>query len=320
MDDNAVRGYVQSWNLTMEKRLGSWIGSAGYVATRSVNQLAAIQQNWGPIGEGNAGRVLNRRFGRSVSAVNFGSFGTPKYDSLQAKLDRRFSNGIQMGFGYTWGHGRGYTNEDSGGGIQRFAVPQFYDRMYSRNSQDIRHNFQMTGIYEAPFGRGKKWLTSGPGAWILGGWQLNNLISLYTGQPFTVTAPGASLNAAGSSQVADCIGTPNKLGITGGSGQFYAPDAFAQVTESRFGTCGLNNLSGPGVFNLDLGLFRKFQVSERVDIQFRAEMFNATNTPHFSNPNGDTNSTNFMLATGIRNTGRDGIDERTFRFGLRLGW
>jgi hypothetical protein len=320
MDDNAVRGYVQSWNFTMERRFGSWIGSAGYVATRSVNQLASIQQNWGPIGEGNAGRILNRRFGRSVSAANHGSFGTPKYDSLQAKLDRRFSNGVQMGFAYTWGHARAYTNEDSGAGLRTFAIPTYYDRMYSRASQDIRHNFQMTGIYEAPFGKGKKWATSGPASWILGGWQLNNLISLYTGQPFSVTAPSASLNAAASGQVADCIGEPRKLGITGGSGQFYAPDAFAQVTEARFGTCGLNILSGPGVFNLDLGLFRKFQVTERFDIQFRAEMFNVTNTPHFSNPNGDTNSTNFMLVTGIRNTGRDGIDERTFRFGLRLGW
>ena len=320
MDDNAVRGYVQSWNLTIEKRFGSWIGSAGYVATRSVNQLASIQQNWGPIGEGNAGRILNRRFGRQVSAANHGSFGTPKYDSLQAKLDRRYSNGVQMGFGYTWGHARAFTTEESGAGLRTFAIPTYYDRMYSNADQDIRHNFQMTGIYEAPFGKGKKWATSGPASWILGGWQLNNLLSWYSGQPFTVTAPGTSLNAAASGQVADCIGEPNRLGITGGSGQFYAPDAFAPVSEARFGTCGLNNLTGPGVFNLDLGVFRKFQITERVDLQFRAEGFNMTNTPHFSNPNGDRGSANFMLATGIRNTGRDGIDERTFRFGLRLGW
>ena len=321
MDDNAVRGYVQSWNLTLEKRFGSWIGSAGYVATRSVNQLAALQQNWGPIGEGNAGRVFNRRFGRQVGATNYGSLGTPKYDSLQAKLDRRYSNGIQMGFGYTWGHARAFTSESTGAGVNRFAIPTFYDRMYGRASQDIRHNFQMTGIYEAPFGKGKKWATSGPMSWILGGWQLNNLLSLYSGQPFTVTAPNASLNAAGSSQVGDCIGTPNRLGITGGIGQFFSPEAFAVPTgPARFGTCGLNNLTGPGVFNMDLGLFRKFQITERVDLQFRAEGFNITNTPHFSNPNGDTNSPNFMLVTGIRNTGRDGIDERTFRFGLRLGF
>ena len=82
----------------------------------------------------------------------------------------------------------------------------------------------------------------------------------------------------------------------------------------------MNTLAGPGVFNLDFGLFRKFDVTEKVDVQFRAEMFNVTNTPHFSNPTGNVTSGNFMLATGIRNTGREGIDQRFFRFGLRIGW
>ena len=138
--------------------------SVGYVATRSVNQLVRFEQNWGPIGEGNAGRVLNQRFGRTAGALNHGSLGTPKYDSLQAKLDRRYSNGIQLGFGYTWGHARAFTSEDSGAGTNRFAIPEFYHRMYGRANQDIRHNFQMTGIYETPFGRGKRWATSASAA------------------------------------------------------------------------------------------------------------------------------------------------------------
>ena len=82
----------------------------------------------------------------------------------------------------------------------------------------------------------------------------------------------------------------------------------------------MNTLPGPGVFNADLGLFRKFQVTERVDVQFRAEMFNVPNTPHFGNPTGDVTSGSFMQVTGIRDTGREGIDQRTFRFGLRIGW
>ena len=72
--------------------------------------------------------------------------------------------------------------------------------------------------------------------------------------------------------------------------------------------------------NLDLGLFREFSVTERVKIQFRAEGFNFTNTPHFNTPEGNVTSSNFMKLTGIKNTGREGIDQRFFRFGLRLGW
>ncbi|MEJ5370082.1 MAG: hypothetical protein WHT08_17370, partial [Bryobacteraceae bacterium] len=82
--------------------------------------------------------------------------------------------------------------------------------------------------------------------------------------------------------------------------------------------------------NLDMGLFRQFRISERVNLQFRAEAFNVSNTPHFANPSGNISNlvlntdgsfrTGVFEVTGVRNTGREGIDERVFRFGLRLGW
>ena len=61
--ENLTRGYIQSWNFTLERRFGNWIATAGYVATRSVNQLAGLDQNWGDIGEGNPGRQLNKLLG-----------------------------------------------------------------------------------------------------------------------------------------------------------------------------------------------------------------------------------------------------------------
>ncbi len=318
--DNAVRGYIQSWNLTLEHRLGAWLGSAGYVATRSVNQLAGLEQNWAPIGTGNPGRVLNQKFGRVAGTRLFGSLGTAKYDSLQTKLERRFANGYQMNFAYTWSHALGYTGEDSGAGTRSFDLPEFYSRAYSSLNLDIRHNFQFTGIFESPFGQGKRWGNSGPAKWILGGWQFNHLFSFYTGTPFSISADDGDLNAPPSNQVADCIGTPRRLPVRGDQ-SLYSRDAFAQPTGARFGTCGLNILRSPALYNLDIGIFRKFTIGERVDIQFRAEGFNMANTPHFRNPSGtNINSGNFMILNRIRNTGREGIDQRFFRFGLRLGW
>ena len=266
-ETNAVRGYIQSWNLTLEHRIGSWIGSAGYVATRSVNQLAGLEQNWSPIGGENAGRVLYQKFGRVASTNLFGSLGTAKYDSLQTKLERRFSNGYQMNFAYTWSHALGYTNEDSGAGTRNFDLPEFYHRMYGNLGQDLRHNFQFTGIYELPFGEGKRFGNSGPLKWILGGWQFNHLFSAYSGSPFSVTADDGDLNAPPSNQVADCIGAPRRLD-TRSDQQLYDPSSFAQPTGARFGTCGLNILNGPALYNLDIGIFRKFQITERVDMQF----------------------------------------------------
>ncbi|MDE0104810.1 MAG: TonB-dependent receptor [Bryobacterales bacterium] len=318
--NNLTRGYIQSWNFTLERRFGDWIATAGYVATRSVNQLAGLEQNWGDIGEGNAGRQLVKKFGRAAGTTLFGSLGTAKYDSLQTKLQRRFRNGFQMNLAYTWAHGRGFTDEDSGDGPGFFRIPRLYHRTYGDLNQDIRHNFQMTAIYELPFGPGKSMLTNSPLGKILGGWQFNGLWSSYTGTPFSVLANSGDLNAAGSSQIADCLSEPNYV-KQGGNALWIDPGAFAQPTGPRFGTCGPNNVRGPGLVNIDLGVFRKFQITEKMNLEFRAEGFNMSNTPHFERPNGrNVRSGNFMILNRIRNTGREGIDERFFRVGLRLGW
>jgi hypothetical protein len=157
------------------------------------------------------------------------------------------------------------------------------------------------------------------------------LFSAFSGNPFTVSSSGTSLNAPRNSQRADQVKPEvRKLGGTGPGQAFYDWTAFAPVTEPRFGTAGFNTLRGPGLVNLDLGVFRRFSITERAHVEFRAEAFNATNTPHFSNPSG--NISNLRLnpdgsfrsgvfeVTGVRNTGREGIDERTFRFGLRLSF
>ena len=222
---NLTRGYIQSWNLTLERRIGNWIATAGYVATRSVNQLAGLDQNWGDIGEGNPGRQLYKQWGRAAGTTLFGSLGTAKYDSLQTKLERRFSNGVQVNMAYTWAHGRGYAGEDSGSGPAFFRIPRFYQRTYADLSQDIRHNFQMTAIYETPFGKGKSMLADSPLGLILGGWQINGLMSAYTGTPFSISANSGDLNAAGSGQIADCIGEPSYT--KGGSNALWIdPGAF----------------------------------------------------------------------------------------------
>ncbi len=183
------------------------------------------------------------------------------------------------------------------------------------------HRFNVSAIMESPFGRGRPWLTDGPGAMILGGWQLNTVVRAQSGFPFSVTASGASLNMPGSTQRADEVKSDVAiLGAIGPGQKWFDTTAFAPVTEARFGTLGFNTMHGPRQFNMDLGLFRKFMVTEGVEVQFRAEAFNFTNTPHFNNPNGNASSSAFGEVTSIRNTGRENLDQRTFRFGLRIAF
>ncbi len=319
-DENYQRGYIQSWNFTLEKQFGSWIATAGYVATRSTRQSARIEANWGEIGEGNAGRLLRKRYGRTASTLFWGALGTPKYDSMQLKLVRRSRGGHTMNVAYTWSHGRGYTNEGSTA-QPRIRHPMFYDLNYGSLSQDIRHNLVISNSLELPFGRGKQFATSGAAAAILGGWQINALASLYTGRPTTPTAPNGSVNAAASGQFADCLSAPMKIGH---AEEWWSLSTFADPADSdntpRFGTCGSNILRGPGLINMDMGVFRKFNVTESFSVQFRAEAFNISNTPHFATPNANIASSGFGVISGMANTGRDGNDQRVFRLGLRLAF
>jgi len=319
---NFKRGYIQSWNVALQKQFrGGWVGEAAYVATRSVGQLAYFDRNVGRVGGGNASRPLFQKFGRSQRTAEITGLGTYKYDSLQTRLDRRFNKGLQVGVAYTFSKNMGIAGNEDGDGSPAIGIPEYYDLNWARTTLDRTHNLQIHGIVELPFGRGKSWVTNGFGAAILGGWQVNTLLSMYTGQPFTVSAPGTSLNAPGNSQRADLV-KPSvaKLGGTGPRQKFYDPTAFAEVTAVRFGTAGFNLLNSPGTFNMDAGLFRSFRISERFSAQFRAEAFNFTNTPHFTAPNGNVTSSSFMEVGGVRGFGREGIDERVFRFGLRLAF
>lgn len=320
-DENFRRGYVQSWNLTLEKQLGNWLGSAGYVATRSIRQTAFLNANWADLGTGNAGQQLVQRFGRNAATTFIGHLGTVKYDSLQTRLQRRFRGGYQIQLAYTWAHSLGYTAENSVS-TPRVNHPAYWDKNYGSTPLDIRHNAVVSGVVELPFGKGKRWAQNGVPAALLGGWQINALSRLSTGTPVTPVAPGTTLNAPGSGQFADCLGPVAKVGLRT---QWWDRTNLANPNAvdpnvARFGTCGTGVLRGPGLINVDMGVFRRIQINERVNVQVRGEAFNVSNTPHFANPNADVASGNFGLIGNVQNTGREGNDQRFFRVGLRIGF
>jgi hypothetical protein len=332
------RGYIQSWNFTLQKELKwGFVGQAGYVATRSTRQLGYLNINAGQvIGAENNGRPLFQRFGRVTDTTLVTGLGTATYDSLQAQLERRLAQGASLAVAYTWGKGIGFNDNSDGGPRSINALP-YFDRNRALLSYDRAHNLQISNLWELPFGKGKRWASSGVGAAVLGGWQVNNLLSFYSGRPFTVGADGNSLRMPGSGQTADQIKA--KVEYPRGTGRgtpWFDPDAFANLPTTRglerFGTSGYNILRGPGLSNWDFGLFRRFDLTERWNLTFRMEAFNFTNTPHFANPGSGVQNyqptqtdplrryNGYGEITGVTNIGRDGIDERQFRFGLRLSF
>ncbi len=232
------------------------------------------------------------------------------------KLDRRFQNGFGLTTAYTWS--RGINFSDDTGGLSVDGLIQYFGTNKGRMNTDRTHIFTQSYQYELPFGKGKQFLQTGPGRWILGGWQVQGILNAMSGEPFTITAAGSTLNAPGNQQRANVVGTPERIGdIAGpsGTGLWFTTSAFAVPEQDTFGNAGREIFDGPGLFNLDFSIFRRFpipQLGETGDLTLRVESFNFTNTPHFNNPNGDVSNANFGRVTSAS------ADARQFQIGLTL--
>jgi hypothetical protein len=310
------RGYIQSWNFILERELPrSLIASVGYVSTKTVRQFSDLNINAAGPGDGNTGRPLARAFGRLVDTTLTDAFADGNYHSLQATLNRSFTNGLMIRTAYTYGKAINENDEPSRGGLL-FNHPSVLSRNRALAGFDRTHNFHAGFLYELPFGKGKRFLNGGALASALfGGWQINGIFGAYSGTPFSVTAPNASLNAPGNTQTADQVKAQIDMPRAVGPGQlWFDTSAFAPVTGVRFGNTGRNILRGPGAVRVDGSLFRQFSLGERFNLQFRGEVFNLPNHPQFNNPGNAVGSANFGMITSARPA------ERQIRLGLRLGF
>jgi len=332
-DDSYTRGYILNWNFTIERQLArNFVAQAGYVANRAVHTSSVLDLNVGQVpGLDRAGQPFFTKFGRTASTNLVDGIGYSTYHSLQMQLNRRFSNGFQLGTAYTWSKVIGFCCEEENNAGPRIKALNYLSLNRAPLNSDRTHNFQLTAMYELPFGAGRHWNPSnGVLRAMVSGWQINTLTSIFSGTPFSVTSDAGSLRMPGNDQRADQV-KPEvaKLGGIGPGQPYYDWTAFARVTEARFGTAAFNSLRGPGAFNTDLGLFRRFAMTERINMEFRAEAFNWTNTPKFANPSSAINSlqlnsdgtfrTGVFEVTGTNAYGRD-VAERILRLGLRLSF
>jgi hypothetical protein len=197
---------------------------------------------------------------------------------------------------------------------------------------DRTHVFNARGIVELPFGAGRRWLNNGGVlSAVVGGWQLNTILSLRSGTPFTVTTSTTPLDAAGSINQNPADQVKDDVEILGGIGRgnsWFDPFAFAVVSEPRLGNSGFNSMRGPGRVQWDMGLFRQINLGGQRNVQLRIEAFNVTNTPHFGNPGANRSSLQLNPDGTIRNlngyteiTSTSGSkSERQVRLGIRFGF
>lgn len=309
--DNVARGYIQSWNAAVERRLPFDMSvNVAYVGTKTTRGFANIELNVSPPGGGEQGRAFFAQFGRTASTTLFGGWNKAEYHSMQVQLTRPFKSGLLLRGAYTLGETMNLTDDD---GTSEFLynAPEVFDRNWAHAGFDRRHTFTMAYAYQLPFGHDT-------GGTILNemirGWQINGTFSAYSGTPFTVRASNSALDQRGNQQTADLVGELRRVGI-GPDEPYYDTAAFANVTEQRYGNTGRNQFYGPGFWNYNMSLFRTFRFQNNMRLQFRVEGFSITNHPQWSNPSDPNDSVTSGSFMRINRT-RGGA--RYVRFGVRL--
>ncbi len=290
-NSNNVNSYVQQWNLQVQRELpGQWVLDLGYVATAGHKLMTYWDANR-PVFNSN-----NVRAYPQLGSVNVQeSRGNSIYNAMQLQIERRFANGFQMRGAYTWSHAI-----DDGLGAFDSGQPQDIRNLSlerASSSLDIRHRWVLSGLYELPFGKSKAVGSSWNRATdlVLGNWQMNGIWVWQTGQPVNITQ--------GDNYRPDPVGSPT---VTGNPDNSISASLFRQVPKNasgvviRPGFLSRNAIYGPGTNQLDLSVFKKFPITERVKMEFRAESFNLTNTPQFANPQGDITNGNFGKITTTR--------------------
>lgn len=249
--------------------------------------------------------------------------GTTDYNALQVALKRRFSKGLSYQVSYTFSKNfSNFVDNLTGGSTPEYAYNYNLERSFSPFDQT--HRFVANGIYSLPIGKGGLVLNNGGAvSRLIGGWQLNGILTLETGIPFTVTTTDTTDTGPNHASRATCISNPyvgattnpSLLAGTGAPGFYLNPAAFAIPTLGTLGTCAPRAFHGPGIEDLDASLFKIFALTERYHLEFRSEFFNAFNHANFSNPNSSFTTSSLGSFGKLSSTT---TDPREVQFALKL--
>jgi hypothetical protein len=266
------------------------------------------------------------------------SIGKAYYDALQVSLDKKAAHGLSFLLSYTWSKTLDLgADEWFGTGTNGTAVETPYDLSNDKGPAgfDLPQIFTASYVYELPFGPGRKWQSGNKGVDdVVGGWQVNGITNFTSGTPFNIVAASGipNVGTTGITERANLVGNPNLSNQT--PAQWFnnannaAGPAFAVPTcvagqpgypNSCYGDFGRNVLRSDGRSNFDLSVFRIFKLTEAMRLEFRAEAFNAFNSPIWGTP-GNNISTNLATKTfGVVNsTPTYGYNPRQLQFALKL--
>jgi len=299
--------YVDNLNLEVDQQLGANTAlSLAYVGSHSGRlDLGGLHNTAEIPGPGDAATVASRRPFPYITPTNYDtSAGNSNYNALQIAVNRRNGRGLTYLVSYTWS--KSIDLACSGDyGAEGCELQNAYDPRGDRSVSgfDLTHSFTGSFTYELPFGRGKSFNPSNKVLrHVAGGWQLNAIATLHSGTPYDVTYQGDLANTGNTFVRANLVGDPDLAHRT--SAGWINTSAFAIPAPYSFGDLGRNSLRSEWYRDFDCSLFRRFPIRERVQLEFRAEAFNSTNSVVFASPGNVINGPNFGVVTSTENTPR----------------
>ena len=315
-------GYMQHWNVNIEREIGNHtVFEVAYVGSKGTKLLTARDINQPQPQILPPGLPFVPRPDPRFDDIDLlESRGNSSYNALQARFQQRLFHGLTSLVSYTWSK----SIDDASNFFSSAGDPNFPQNSYNvaaergRSNFDVPHRLSASYSYALPFGEGRSYLADdGWVSTVLTGWETHGIITLQSGRPFTVallsdidnSGTGRSILGFGANDRPNVAGNPE---ISNPSpDRWFNTAAFAFPAPGTFGNAGRNILDGPGFQNVNASLMKNTRLTESVNLQFRAEVFNLFNHPNFNLPDNFLGSPTFGRISSAR-------DPRHIQFGLKL--
>jgi hypothetical protein len=351
-DRNAPTPYLQQWNLTLQRELiKGWVASVSYAGNKGTKlfggnynlnqldpaywslQLALQDQVPNPFfGQITSGAVSGRTVQRSQLLLPYPDYGAISmmnahgassiYHSMQITVEKRYSQGLSVLLSFTGGKliNDAFSEAGSNGGGGDFRIGRFNRRLdRSLDTDDVARRMVISGVYELPFGKGKKFASnvSGPMNLLVGGWQVNTMTTIQGGLPLQVRGANNFTGINWPNSTGDAYLSSSERSID----RWFNTSVFQNPADWTLGNVARTqpNVRGPGIFDIAFSAFKTFFITEGVKLEFRTEMFNAINWVNYNSPNVSF-SPNRQGVNTNPNFGRilSAGEARRIQLGLRL--
>jgi outer membrane receptor protein involved in Fe transport len=302
--------YIQQWNFNVQREIvANLVFTAAYVGTKGtrlpirIELNPAIYQTGATLANVNSRRLYAPTF---ASITGYEDIINSTYNSLQLSLNKRFGHGFTLLASYTYSksldglslEGDSFTGQNALNLSAEKGLSDF----------DVRQRLLASFLYELPSPK------RGVPKWVAGGWQVNGILTVQSGIPFTVVSGQDRALSGTGAQRPNLVGDPHldtgrpKAAVLA---EYFNPTAFVLPAVGNFGNLGRNTLIGVGSWNLDFAIFKRFPIREKMQVQLRWELFNVMNHANFAAPNANVSS----ITVGTITSASAG---RVMQIGLRL--